>query len=460
MMCSYSDHKQNTTEDLLPPWNVFNLQELPLNESKCEFNKEQIKFLGHIIDGEGVHADPAKTAAVREMKVPQNITEVQRFLGMVNQLGSFSQRLADLSQPLRELLSTKRAWTWGSDQEQAFTNIKTELSADTVLVLYNPKAKTKVSTDASSHGLGAVLLQQEKSRWRPVTYASRTLTETEQRYSQIEKEALAAAWACDKFSDYLLGLHFTIESDHKPLIPLLGTKRLDSLPPRVLRFRLQLDRFQYMIVHVPGKHLYIADTLSRAPLQSSDSTCSLLLEEVEAFAEGITSSHPASEKRLKEYRSAQIQELLPFWHERSSISVANDLLLHGSRIVVPPSLRADTLKHIHEGHQGIVRCQLRMRMSVWWPGISSEVANMVEQCRECSKNASPRREPLLCSPVPEYPWQMVGSDLFTLNGDQYLLVADYFSRYPKVVKLNSTTSQSIITQLRSIFARHGIPETL
>ena len=99
-------------------------------------------------------------------------------------------------------------------------------------------------------------------------------------------------------------------------------------------------------------------------------------------------------------------------------------------------------------------------MSEWWPGISSEVANMVEQCRECSKNASRRREPLLCSPVPEYPWQMVGSDLFTLNGDQYLLVADYFSRYPKVVKLNSTTSQSIITQLHSIFARHGIPETL
>ena len=154
------------------------------------------------------------------------------------------------------------------------------------------------------------------------------------------------------------------------------------------------------------------------------------------------------------------KELLPFWHERSSISVANGLLLHGSRIVVPPSLRADTLKHIHEGHQGIVRCQLRMRMSVWWPGISSEVANMVEQCRECSKNASRRREPLLCSPVPEYPWQMVGSDLFTLNGDQYRLVADYFSRYPEVVKLNSTTSQSIITQLRSIFARHGIPETL
>ena len=139
-MCSYSDHKQNTTEDLLE-----RLQSagVTLNESKCEFNKEQIKFLSHIIDGEGVRANPAKTAAVREMKAPQNISEVQRFLGMVNQLGPFSPRLADLSQPLRELLSTKRAWSWGSDQGQAFTNIKTELSADTVLALYNPKGPDK-----------------------------------------------------------------------------------------------------------------------------------------------------------------------------------------------------------------------------------------------------------------------------------------------------------------------------
>ena len=87
-----------------------------------------------------------------------------------------------------------------------------------------------------------------------MAFASRTMTDTERRYAQIEKEALACTWACEKFSDYILGKHFTIETDHKPLIPLLGTKQLDGLPPRILRFRLRMDRYDYQIVHVPGKY--------------------------------------------------------------------------------------------------------------------------------------------------------------------------------------------------------------
>ena len=199
---------------------------------------------------------------------------------MVNQLGPFFPRLAELSQPLRELLSTNRAWSWGPAQDEAFAKLKLELSADTVLALYDPQAATKVSADASNYGLGAVLLQQDGTRWRPVTFASRTLTETERQYAQIEKEALAATWACEKFSQYLLGLHFTIESNHKPLIPLLGTKRLDSLPPRVLHFRLRMAHYHYSIIHVPGKFLYIADTLSRAPLHTLH--CEPLQREVES----------------------------------------------------------------------------------------------------------------------------------------------------------------------------------
>lgn len=97
--------------------------------------------------------------------------------------------------------------------------------------------------DASSYGLGAVLLQEVNSSWKPVAYASWLTTETERRYAQKEKEALAITWACEKFADYILGKKFTIETDHKPLVPLLGTKHLDGLPPRVLRFQLRLARF-------------------------------------------------------------------------------------------------------------------------------------------------------------------------------------------------------------------------
>ena len=147
-------------------------------------------------------------------------------------------------------MSTKCTWTWGPAQEESFKTAKAELTKPTILSLYDPGAETKLSSDASSYGLGAVLLQLHQDGWKPVVYASRSLTETERCYAQIEKEALAITWACEKFSEYILGKQ---EMDHKPLVSLLCSKHLDDLPPRVLQFRLRLMRFVFSIVHVPGE---------------------------------------------------------------------------------------------------------------------------------------------------------------------------------------------------------------
>ncbi len=157
-----------------------------LNVSKCEFEKSKLKFLSHVIDADGIRADPDKTSAIRNMVPPTNVSELRRFMGMANQLGKFSSKLAELSQPLRVLLSKRTAWIWGHDQEKAFTDLKEELSRPTILALYNPLAATKVSADASAYGLGAVLLQEDNSMWKPVAYASRSMSETEQRYAQIK----------------------------------------------------------------------------------------------------------------------------------------------------------------------------------------------------------------------------------------------------------------------------------
>ena len=154
------------------------------------------------------------------------------------------------------MLSNHRKWQWDLAQQQAFEKIKMELCKPTILAFYNPSLPTKITADASSYGLG---LQQSNLAWRPVCYASRSMSETEMRYAQIEKEALAAVWACEKFADYIIGLKIVIETDHKPPVPLLGTKSLDDLPPRVLRFRLRLARFDYTILHVPEKLLFTAD---------------------------------------------------------------------------------------------------------------------------------------------------------------------------------------------------------
>ena len=235
-----------------------------LNEGKCEFRQTELKFLGHIVSKDGIHADPDKTAALVNIKPLYNVSELRRFMGMANQMGNFMPRLAELSQPLRELLSTKRQLSRESSQNRAFTQVKEELSKPIVLALYNPQADREVSADASSYGLGAVLLHRSGSLWKPVAYASRTLSETEGRYAQIEKEAVTVTWACARLSTYmyLLRRSFFVETDHKPLVPLLSNKHVDNLPPHILRFGLRLIRFKFTIAHLPGELLYTADALS------------------------------------------------------------------------------------------------------------------------------------------------------------------------------------------------------
>ena len=458
-----------------------------LNKKKCSFFLRSIKFLGHIVNQEGVAADPDKVSAVVQMASPQNVTEVRRFLGMVNQLAKFSPCVSEMSHPLRQLLSSKSDWTWNPMLEEAFVNLKMALSRPTILASYDVTAELKVSADASSHSLGAALLQrQSASHWKPVCYASRSLSPAEVNYAQIEKEALALTWACEKFQDYILGKSVLLETDHKPLVSLLSTKALDDLPPRVLRFRLRLARFHYAIQHVPGKKLHTADVLSRSvflPFQG-DSSPEDQERDMDLFVDSMITALPASSETLSRYKKGQANDpvcvqlryycqngwpaskhsvdftLRPFWKAKHKLSIVNDLLLYNQRIMVPGSLQEATVKKIHSGHLGIQKCLLRAKDSVWWPGYSSQIKAAVSNCQECAKHSTPNREPLMTSTLPQYPWQVVGADLFELNNVKYLLVVDYFSRFPEIIKLSSTTAPSVVSALKSTFARFGIPQSL
>ena len=140
---------------------------ITLNSEKCEFSKNRLTFLGHVIDSKGISPDPSKTAAITNMDPPKSVTELRRFLGMINQLGKFTPNIAELSHPLRELLSVKRAWLWGPSQAEAFSKLKQELTSPQTLALYDPAADTLISADASSHGLGAVLMQKVENQCIP-----------------------------------------------------------------------------------------------------------------------------------------------------------------------------------------------------------------------------------------------------------------------------------------------------
>ncbi|XP_046860168.1 uncharacterized protein LOC124453393 [Xenia sp. Carnegie-2017] len=345
-----------------------------------------VKFAGNIVSEDGIQVDPEKIEAVQGMEVPQNVSEVRRFLGMVNQLGKFIPNLSEKTKPIRDLLSTKNEFQWGGAQQKAFEEMKTELSSVRVLAYYDPTKRTVLAADASSYGIGAVLWQlNKKGENKPVAYASKSMTTTEERCAQIEKEALATTWACEKFNDYILGMDFAIETDHKPLVPLLSSKILDQLPPRIQRFKMRLMKYSFTIRHILGKELVVADVLSRAPIMKQPTKSdNNLSQDLNIYVAQIVQNIPASERRLEEIRRHQQED-----------PVCTKLVEFCSE---------DILEKIHAGYQGIRKSRERARESVWWPGLNS-----------------------------------------------------YFEIAPLK---KSTTAEDVINHMKSIFSRHGIPETV
>jgi len=403
-MLVYGDDKQNHEERLDAVLKRLQDANVTLNEEKCEFEKDSVHFLGHIVGKDGMKIDPRKVQAIKDMKPPTDMTELRRFLGMVNQVGKFIPNLADLTKPLRELLVQRNTWLWDHAQSAAFNNIVEKLSSTPTLAIYDPTLETVVPADASSYGLGALLKQRHLDGWRPVAYISRALTPTEQRYAQIEKEALATTWACERFADYLVGKEFHVETDHKPLVPLFGTKYLGELPPRIQRLRMRLMRFNFTISHVPGKNLITADTLSRAPVSTDDEHNRE--EEIDLYVNFIYALLPATDQRLEDIKAAEQQDevcqllakyaqegwpernqcpgaLKPYWPYRGKITLLKDLLVKESRIVDPSQMRMEILDRVHDGHQGITKCRERAKRAVWWPGLSNQIEDLIRQCRKC-----------------------------------------------------------------------------
>ena len=148
-------------------------------------------------------------------------------------------------------------------------------------------------------------------------------------------------------------------------------------------------------------------------------------------------------------------DLSPYWQVQNELTLHEDLLLYGSRIIVPKSQQAMTLQKIHTGHQGIQRCHLRISQTVWWLGVSKEMEQLIKSCPTCEKASTPHKKPMMHSALPSHPWERVGSDHFELNETTYLLVD--FSCYIEIQKLSSTNSKSFIQALKAIFSRHGVP---
>ncbi|GFR76283.1 Pol polyprotein [Elysia marginata] len=357
------------------------------------------------------------------------------------------------------------------------------LTEPQVLAYFDLNKETIVSADASQFGLGAVLLQQHKEGLKPVAYCSRTLTKTETRYAQIEKELLAATWACERFEKYLVSMEqFALYTDHKPLVPLINNKHLKESPLGCQRMLMRLMRFRVTATYVPEKNMVVADTLSRCPrklLEEDDE----LQQNVKAFVE----AWPVSDKKLEQIKQLTQEDValstalsytrdgcpehrenvklapLGLYTFRNELSEVDGLLVYGDRIVIPYKMRKETLEKIYEGHLGITKCKERARASVWWPQINQEIKYRVARCQHCiEKKPTQRKEPLLTSEVPDRPFQKVGTciDICELKKNQYLVQEDYCSRYLEIMYLPSSSSHTVICKLKCCFARYGILESV
>ena len=368
------------------------LNNLSLNSKKMQFKSTDCKFFGHRLTPDGIKVDPKKIEAIIQMDPPQNIASLQSFNGMVNYLKKFSSLLSEFSEPLRRLCKSGVQWAWKSEQQNAFEAIKQVIMALPVLAYFDKTKKHTIQCDASKKGLGAVLLQESK----PVMYMSRALTETEQRYSNVERELLVIVFALERLNHYTFGRTITVQSDHQPP-QSIWKKSIVSTSPRLQRLLLRLAHYDINIEFLQGKENVIADALSRVcPLQSNNSKIEDSNIDVIPLHH-ITQSAPVSKNRLQELRLATQsdptlhsltktvhegwlqskkdcpEQLLDFWSFRQEISEEDGLLYKNQRLIVPHSEKLETLKVLHLEHYAVDKMQLRALKTVYWPGINKDI---------------------------------------------------------------------------------------
>ena len=337
---------------------------LRLNAGKCHFKQKSVSYLGFRIDADGLHPLEDKVQALVAAPAPQNVTELKSFLGLVQYYQKFLPNLANTLAPLHGLLKKHVHWAWTSKEDDAFQRVKCHLASCKLLAHYDPKLPINLACDASPYGVGAVLSHvMPDGSEKPVAYASRSLASAEKNYSQLDKEALAIIFGVKRFHQYIYGRTFQLVSDHKPLMSILDAQR--GIPvmasARLQRWALMLAAYDYSIVYRPGSKLANADCLSRLPIPQSVPTppvpgdTIMLLEKMDEFPVNVSQIRTWTNKdpllsRVRKLVQCGFPEhlksdndLKPYLQRRFELSVQDQVLLWGQRVVVPPQGRTRVL---------------------------------------------------------------------------------------------------------------------
>jgi hypothetical protein len=448
---------------------------LRIKKEKCSFFQDSVKYLGHVINKDGVAVCHDKVKAILNTPSPTNVSELRAFIGMVMYYAKFLNNVSTILAPLYNLLRIHVKFEWSKECEKAFSIIKHRLASSEVLVHYSLDQPLILTADASGVGVGAIISHLTPDGERPVAYASRSLTTAERSYAQIDREALAIIYGIRKFHQYIYGRKFLLRTDHKPLTYIFGNKV--GIPvmaaSRLQRWAVLLSGYNYDIEYV-ASNKNCADALSRMPQTGLVSTSP---DEI-AYTHFVEQFLPITnnEVRLATSKDSILsrvviyvqtgwpnkcteEQMKHFYNKRNELYVERGCLMWGYRMVIPTILRKKVLMQLHVSHMGIVKTKSLARSYVWWPNIDTDLEMVCKNCETCAAEAQapPRATP---QPWPYYsqPWSRIHLDfLGPLNRSTYLILLDATTKWLEVFEMTKTNAACVIKLLRATFARFGLP---
>ncbi len=494
-----------------------------LNPEKFVFAQEEAEFAGFSISKSDVQPCPKYMRAILDFPTPRSITDIRSWFGLVNQV-SYSFSMAPVMLPFRHLLQKNSQFVWTEELNEIFEKSKKVIAEQIQhgVKIFDKSRPTCLATDWSKDGIGFWLLQKHcqctpikpfccHEGWKVTLVGSRFTHAAETRYAPIEGEALAVTDALDRARYFVLGCNdLIIAVDHKPLLKVLGDRSLNEIPNSRLRnLKEKTLRYRFRLVHIPGIKNRAADAMSRHPsgpskqkpsspavaeLSSSCILASLRVRESpashEAFELSVTESAAAALEDLRSVTWDRVRhatssdmathsllhllegstppdskddwpELIRGYHRlRDHLHCIDGVVMYKDRIIIPPSLRLEVLTALHSAHQGVTHMTSRAESSVFWPGITSDIQNTRDGCRDCNQNApSQPHAPPVAPTLPVYPFQCICADYFTYKGHYYLVIIDRYSNWPIVMKGHGG-AQALINILRRTFVTYGIPEEL
>ncbi|XP_055701834.1 uncharacterized protein K02A2.6-like [Phlebotomus papatasi] len=448
-----------------------------VNLEKCSFFEDKIEYCGYTIDKDGIHKSPKKVLALENMPRPQTKDEAKSYLGFINYYARFFKNLSTILHPITELTKENEPFRWTEDCERAFLTVKKEMSSESFLVHYDPKKELILAVDASPVGVGAVLSHKyPDGSERPIQYVSQTLSNTQKRYSQIDREAYAIVFGIKKFYQYIYGRRFTLISDNQALTKIFNPQK--GIPAyaamRMQHYAIFLQAFDFDIRFKKSADNANADVFSRLPAGNENN---FEMDEPEVLQINLLNTLPvtAEQIRVETEKSREIERLIKglqdgkivprkdrFEIEQTEFSLCRGCLIRGTRVYIPPVLRDKILLEIHDGHFGMTRMKAIARGYCWWPGMDKDIEEKVLNCTVCQENRSyPPKDSTHVWEDSSKPFQRVHADYAgPVQGKYLFILVDSFSKWPEVKVCNDMTTSTTIKMLREIFAVHGLCDIL